>query len=357
MASNSFGKAFSVTTFGESHGPAIGCVVDGTPAGLPISTEEIQIELDRRKPGQSRYTTQRREADCVEILSGVFDGKTLGSPIAMVIKNVDQRSSDYEAYKDVFRPGHGDFTYFKKYGIRDHRGGGRQSARETACRVAAGAIAKKFLATHNISIKGYLSQIGDISYDPKLFQWDEIDNNPFFTPDPNVVSKYEALIQALLKEGDSIGAKVCVEVNGLPVGLGEPVFDRLDANLAQALMSINAAKAVEIGDGVDVVRQKGSQHRDEMNASGFLSNHSGGILAGISTGQTLITKTSFKPTSSIRKPAQSINEQDKAVEVKVTGRHDPCVGIRAVPICEAMVAIVLMDHWLMCHGNKPVANQ
>ncbi|MGE4349866.1 MAG: chorismate synthase [Candidatus Berkiella sp.] len=353
MAGNTFGKIFSISSFGESHGAAIGCIVDGCPAGLPLDETDIQPDLNRRRPGQSRYTTQRREQDQVEILSGVFQGKTLGTPIALMIKNHDQRTSDYDNLKDVFRPGHGDYTYFKKYGFRDHRGGGRQSARETAARVAAGAIAKKFLAQFNISIRAYLSQMGDIKIEAQNFSWDEVEKNPFFSPDASKNESFEQLIQSLLKQGNSIGARVSVEAHGVPVGLGEPIFNRLDADLAQALMSINAAKAVEIGDGVDVVSQTGTQHRDEMNANGFLSNHAGGILAGISSGQVIKAHTSFKPTSSIRIPGQSIDSAGNAVEVITTGRHDPCVGIRAVPICEAMMAIVLMDHWLISFGNRP----
>lgn len=352
MAGNTFGKIFSISSFGESHGAAIGCIVDGCPAGLPLDETDIQLDLNRRRPGQSRYTTQRRELDQVEILSGVFQGKTLGTPIALMIKNHDQRASDYDTLKDVFRPGHGDYTYFKKYGFRDHRGGGRQSARETAARVAAGAIAKKFLAQFNISIRAYLSQMGDIKIEAQNFSWDEVEKNPFFSPDASKNQLFEQLIQSLLKEGNSIGARVSVEAHGVPVGLGEPIFNRLDADLAQALMSINAAKAVEIGDGVDVVSQTGTQHRDEMNANGFLSNHAGGILAGISSGQVIKAHTSFKPTSSIRIPGQSIDSSGNAVQVITTGRHDPCVGIRAVPICEAMMAIVLMDHWLISFGNR-----
>lgn len=357
MAGNTFGKIFSISSFGESHGAAIGCIVDGCPAGLPLDVTDIQPELNRRRPGQSRYTTQRREQDQVEILSGVFQGKTLGTPIALMIKNHDQRASDYDNLKDVFRPGHGDYTYFKKYGFRDHRGGGRQSARETAARVAAGAIAKKFLAQFNITIRGYLSQMGAIKIDERNFNWDEVEKNPFFSPDASKNESFEQLIQTLLKQGNSIGARVSVEAQGVPVGLGEPIFNRLDADLAQALMSINAAKAVEIGDGVEVVSQTGTDHRDEMNSNGFLSNHAGGILAGISSGQVIKAHTSFKPTSSIRIPGQSIDSAGNSVEVITTGRHDPCVGIRAVPICEAMVAIVLMDHWLISFGNQPCRNE
>ncbi len=363
MAGNSFGQNFCVTTFGESHGVALGCIVDGCPAGLELNEQDIQVDLDRRRPGQSRYTTQRREPDKIEILSGVFEGKTTGAPIALMIKNQDQRSKDYQKIKDVFRPGHGDYTYFKKYGFRDWRGGGRQSARETVARVAAGAIAKKFLANHNIEILGFVSQIGNIAADLADYDMAEIRQNNFFCPDKNTVPLWEQYIQDLLKQGDSIGAKVQVQAKGVPVGLGEPVFERLDANLAHALMSINAAKAVEIGDGIQVVTQKGSEHRDEMvnpqatnnmNNPHFLSNHAGGILAGISSGQDIVASVSFKPASSIRIPGKSLNEAGEAVDVVTTGRHDPCVGIRAVPICEAMMAIVLMNHWLICYGNQPI---
>lgn len=354
MSGNTFGKLFCISSFGESHGPAIGAVIDGCPAGLSLTAADIQAELNRRKPGQSRYTTQRRESDQVEILSGVFQEQTLGSPIAVIVRNHDQRSSDYAELKEIFRPGHGDYTYHYKYGIRDYRGGGRQSARETIARVAAGAIAKKFLAEHQIRIRGYLSQIGTESIQQERFDWDQVNRNPFFCPDADMVPVYETYMQSLIKQGNSVGAKVCVVAEGVPVGLGEPVFDRLDADLAKALMSINAVKAVEIGDGVAAAMQLGSVHRDEMDQSGFLSNHSGGILAGISTGQSIIAQVAFKPTSSIRLPAQSLDVQGNPVTVTVTGRHDPCVGIRAVPICEAMMAIVLMDHWLICHGNKPV---
>ena len=347
MAGNTFGKIFSVTTFGESHGPAIGGVIDGCPAGLALCEQDIQIELDRRKPGQSHYTTQRREPDAVSILSGVFEGKTTGAPIGLLIQNVDQRASDYDALKGVFRPGHGDYTYFQKYGIRDHRGGGRSSARETAIRVGAGAIAKKYLKEKaNIEIIGFLSQIGHIKIDPRHFSLEQIQENPFFFPDPTQVDAIANLIDELRKEGNSIGARVQVQANHVPTGLGEPVFDRLDAELAKALMSIPAVKGVEIGDGFDVVCQKGSEHRDEMDETGFLSNHAGGILAGISTGQPIIAHIALKPTSSIRIAGKCINEQGEPIEVSTKGRHDPCVGIRAVPVAEAMMALVLMDKWL-----------
>ncbi|MFI4937044.1 MAG: chorismate synthase [Candidatus Berkiellales bacterium] len=353
MSGNTFGKLFCVTSFGESHGPAIGCVVDGCPAGLALNEQDIQKDLDRRKPGQSHFTTQRRESDEVQILSGVFEGKTTGAPIALLIPNVDQREREYENIKDVFRPGHGDYTYFKKYGFRDYRGGGRASARETAVRVAAAAIAKKFLFEKNsILIRGYLAQMGDIAIEQNNFSWDEITNNPFFCPDPSQIPQMSALIEELRRKGDSIGARVNVQVENMPVGLGEPVFDRLDADLAKALMSINAVKGVEIGDGFAVVSQTGSYHRDEITPTGFLSNHSGGILAGISTGQNLLMSMALKPASSIRIPGKSINEKGEPVEVITTGRHDPCVGIRAVPVAEAMVALVLMDHWLCVFGQR-----
>lgn len=349
--SNCFGKLFSVTTFGESHGPLIGGVIDGCPAGLALSEAILQAELDRRKPGQSHYTTQRREADRVQIVSGLFRGVTTGAPIAVLIPNQDQRESDYNDLQSVFRPGHGDYTYFKKYGIRDHRGGGRASARETAIRVAAGAIAKEYLRqAQDIEIRGYLAQMGDIKVDPNRFSWKEVNQNPFYCPDDDCVISMENLIESLRKEGDSIGSKVNVEARNVPVGLGEPVYDKLDADLAKAIMSINAVKAVEIGDGVESVRQKGSFHRDEM-APDFLSNHSGGILAGISTGQDLKVSATFKPPSSIRIPGKSLNEAGQSVDVVTTGRHDPCVGIRGVPVVEAMVAIVLMDHWLIRYGQ------
>lgn len=349
---NTFGKLFTITSFGESHGPLIGGVIDGCPAGLALSEAFIQQELDRRRPGQSHYTTQRRESDKVQIVSGVFKGVTTGAPIAIMIPNESHRESDYDNLEGVFRPGHGDYTYFKKYGIRDHRGGGRASARETAIRVAAGAIAKKYLREVNdIEVRGYLAQMGNIKIDPQRFLWKNVNQNPFYCPDPECIPAMEALIDVLRREGDSIGARVNVEVENIPAGLGEPVYNKLDAALASALMSINAVKAVEIGDGIDSILQKGSEHRDEITPMGFQSNHSGGILAGISTGQTLTASVSFKPPSSIRLPGKSINEMNEAVEVVVNGRHDPCIGIRAVPVVEAMVAIVLMDHWLIRYGQ------
>lgn len=345
MSGNSFGKLFTVSSFGESHGPALGCVVDGCPPGLELCEEDMQRDLDRRKPGQSRFTTQRREDDAVRILSGVFEGKTTGTPIGLLIENTDQRSRDYSKIKDQFRPAHADYTYHKKYGIRDYRGGGRSSARETAMRVAAGAIAKKYLRQScGIEIQGYLSQLGPIAIEQVVLE--EIENNPFFCPDPTKVPEMEAYMAALNKEGNSIGARITVQATSVPVGLGEPVFDRLDADIAKAMMSINAVKGVEIGAGFDCVTQKGSEHRDEITPNGFLSNNAGGVLGGISSGQDILVHMALKPTSSIRIPGKSINTRGEASEVITTGRHDPCVGIRATPIAEAMLALVLMDHLL-----------
>ena len=345
MSGNTFGKLFTVTSFGESHGLAIGCIVDGCPPGMGLTEADIQGDLDRRRPGTSRHTTQRREPDEVQILSGVFEGKTTGAPIALVINNIDQRSKDYSNIMDRFRPGHADYTYYKKYGFRDYRGGGRSSARETAVRVAAGSIAKKYLAERcGIKVRGYLSQLGPVK--AEKFDWDEIENNPFFCPDVDKVAEMEAYMDALRKEGNSIGAKISVIATGVPVGLGEPVFDRLDAELALAMMSINAAKGVEIGAGFDCVTQKGTEHRDEITMDGFLSNHAGGILGGISSGQDVIVHTAFKPTSSMRLPGQTVGMDGQPKEVITKGRHDPCVGIRATPICEAMMAVTLMDHLL-----------
>lgn len=345
MAGNTIGKLFSVTTFGESHGPALGCIVDGCPPGLELSAADIQKDLDRRRPGTSRHTTQRREADEVQILSGVFEGRTTGTPIGLLIHNTDQRSKDYASIMDRFRPGHADYTYQQKYGIRDYRGGGRSSARETAMRVAAGAIAKKYLyVRHGIQVRGYLAQLGPIK--AEALDWDEVERNPFFCPDAAKVAELEAYMDALRKEGNSIGARINVVATGVPPGLGEPVFDRLDADLAHALMSINAVKGVEIGAGFACVEQKGTEHRDEITPEGFLSNNAGGILGGISTGQDIVVSIALKPTSSIRIPGRSVNLRGEPVEVVTTGRHDPCVGIRATPIAEAMVAIVLMDHLL-----------
>ena len=345
MAGNSFGQLFRVTTFGESHGPALGCIVDGCPPGLQLNPDDIQQDLDRRRPGQSKHTTQRRESDRAEILSGVFDGVTTGAPIGIVIRNEDQRTRDYERIREQFRPGHADYTYLRKYGIRDYRGSGRASARETVCRVAAGAIARKYLNLHStIQITGYLQQMGDIVAEQHDF--DEISRNPFFFPDASKIGELEKLIQALRKAGDSIGARVNVEATNIPAGLGEPVFDKLDAEVAKAMMSINAVKGVELGAGFDSVIQHGSEHRDEMRPEGFLSNNAGGILGGISSGQDVVVSIALKPTSSIQIPGRSVDIQGEPVEVVTTGRHDPCVGIRAVPIAEAMLALVLMDHLL-----------
>ncbi len=352
MAGNTFGKTFTVTTFGESHGPSIGAIVDGCPPGMPLNESDLQYDLDRRRPGQSKYTTQRDEADEVRILSGVFEGMTTGTPIGLVIDNTDQRSRDYSKIQDVFRPAHADYTYQKKYGIRDYRGGGRSSARETAMRVAAGAIAKKYLARQfGATVRGYLAQIGPIR--PQTIDWDQIDRNPFFCPDAAVVSEIGEFIDRLRKDGDSIGARVTVVAAGLPVGLGEPVFDKLDADIARALMSINAVKGVEIGAGFDVVQQRGTEHRDEMTTAGFLSNNAGGVLGGISTGQDIVASLALKPTSSLRLPGRSLNEQGEEVQVVTTGRHDPCVGIRATPIAEAMLALVLMDHLMRQRAQNP----
>ncbi|OCG46541.1 chorismate synthase [Gilliamella sp. Choc5-1] len=345
MAGNSIGKLFKVTTFGESHGVALGCVVDGVPPGLALTESDMQNDLDRRRPGSSRYTTQRREADQVKILSGVFEGVTTGTSIGLLIENTDQRSQDYSKIKDIFRPSHADYTYQNKYGIRDYRGGGRSSARETAMRVAAGAIAKKYLQEKlGITIRGYLAQMGDVKCELK--DWQQVELNPFFCADESKLDALEQLLRSLKKEGDSIGAKVCIVAENIPVGLGEPVFDKLDADLAHALMSINAVKGVEIGDGFAVVNKRGSENRDEITPKGFLSNHAGGILGGISSGQTISASIALKPTPSIEIPGQSVNILGESVEVSTHGRHDPCVGIRAVPIAEAMVAIVLMDHYL-----------
>ncbi|ORM63151.1 chorismate synthase [Pantoea rodasii] len=345
MAGNSIGQVFRVTTFGESHGIALGCIVDGVPPGIPLTEADIQHDLDRRRPGTSRYTTQRREPDQVKILSGVFEGVTTGTSIGLLIENTDQRSQDYGTIKDLFRPGHADYTYEQKYGLRDYRGGGRSSARETAMRVAAGAIAKKYLQMkHGIQVRGYLAQIGDVACELK--DWSIVEENPFFCPDASKLDALDELMRGLKKEGDSIGAKVTVMAENVPPGLGEPVFDRLDADLAHALMSINAVKGVEIGDGFAVINQRGSQHRDEIRADGFQSNHAGGILGGISSGQTISANLAMKPTSSITVPGKTITREGEEVEMITKGRHDPCVGIRAVPIAEAMMAIVLMDHLL-----------
>ena len=351
MSGNTFGKLFTVTSFGESHGPALGAIVDGCPPGLELSEADLQLDLDRRKPGQSKFTTQRREADQVKILSGVFEGRTTGTPIGLLIENTDQRSKDYSKIKDQFRPAHADYTYQQKYGIRDYRGGGRSSARETAMRVAAGAIAKKYLASKfGVQIQGYLSQLGPLAI--QQVDWNSIEDNAFFCPDPDLVPKLEEYMAALNKEGNSIGAKLTVCAKNVPVGLGEPVFDRLDADIAHALMSINAVKGVEIGAGFESVVQKGSEHRDEISPQGFKSNNAGGILGGISSGQDIVASIALKPTSSIRLAGESINTANESVEVITTGRHDPCVGIRAVPIAEAMLALVLIDHVLRHRGQN-----
>ncbi|MDD1636725.1 MAG: chorismate synthase [Methylococcaceae bacterium] len=355
MSGNTIGKLFTVTSFGESHGPAIGCIVDGCPPGLALTEADLQEDLDRRKPGTSRHTTQRREADEVKILSGVFEGKTTGTPIGLLIENTDQRSKDYSKIADTFRPGHADYTYQQKYGFRDYRGGGRSSARETAMRVAAGGIAKKYLKEQaGIEIRGYLSQLGPIKIE-KL-DWAIIDSNPFFCPDADKVPEMEAYMDALRKEGESIGARIEVVAANVPPGLGEPIFDRLDADLAHALMSINAVKGVEIGDGFACINSKGTQFRDEITPNGFLSNHAGGILGGISSGQNITASIALKPTSSLRLPGKSINQQGAAIEVVTEGRHDPCVGIRATPIAEAMMAIVLMDHFLRHRAQNAGVN-
>lgn len=345
MSGNSFGKVFVVTSFGESHGPAIGCIVDGCPPGLELTEADLQDDLDRRKPGTSRHTTQRREDDEVQILSGTFEGKTTGTPISLIIHNKDQRSKDYGNIKNQFRPGHADYTYTQKYGFRDYRGGGRSSARETAMRVAAGGIAKKYLAqNYGIKIRGYLSQLGPIALDLK--DWEEVNNNPFFCPDVDKVPELENYMDALRKEGNSVGARVTVIAEGVPPGLGEPIFDRIDADIGHAMMSINAVKGVEIGAGFESVVQKGTEHRDEITPEGFLSNHAGGTLGGISSGQDIVVSMALKPTSSLHLPGQSVDIHGEPVEVITKGRHDPCVGIRATPIAEAMLALVVMDHLL-----------
>ncbi len=345
MSSNSFGKLFTVTTFGESHGPAIGCVIDGCPPGLAIVPEQFHHDLERRATGRSRYTSQRHEADEVEILSGVYQGRTTGTPIALLIRNTDQRSKDYGEIGQTFRPGHADYTYWQKYGIRDPRGGGRSSARETTMRVAAAVVAKKWLAEHHgVRVRGYLAQIGDVV--PDAFDWDAVEQSPFFWPDAAQVPALEDYINALRKSGDSVGARVNVIADGVPPGWGEPIYGKLDGDLAGALMSINAVKGVEIGDGFAAVAQRGSGHRDEMYLDGFTSNHAGGILGGISTGQAVVASIALKPTSSILIPGHSVNLAGEPVEVVTKGRHDPCVGIRATPIAEAMMALVLMDHAL-----------
>ena len=350
MSVNTFGQLFTVTTFGESHGPALGAIVDGCPPGLPLSAGDIQPDLDRRRPGRSKFTTQRRERDRVEILSGVFEGRTTGTPIGLLVENEDQRSKDYEAVRKLFRPAHADYTYHHKYGVRDYRGSGRASARETAMRVAAGAVAKKGLKElAGVQVRGYLSAIGRIR--PRFESWDAVEENPFFCPEPARVDAIAALIDSLRRDGDSIGAEITVVASGAPVGLGEPVFAKLDAELAGALMGVNAVKAVAIGDGFDVVRQRGTEHRDEMSAQGFLSNHAGGVLGGISSGQDIVARLALKPTSSLTTPGRTVDIDGNETEVVTKGRHDPCVGIRATPIAEAMTALVLMDHLLRHRGQ------
>lgn len=351
MAGNTFGKLFTVTSFGESHGPALGCVVDGCPPGLALDASDLQPDLDRRKPGTSRFTTQRREADEVRILSGVFEGVTTGTSIGMLIENTDQRSKDYSNIKNTFRPAHADYTYNQKYGFRDYRGGGRSSARETAMRVAAGAIAKKYLRTrYGIEVRGYLAQLGPIA--AQRVEWDVVETNPFFCPDPDKITQMEAFMAALNKSGDSIGARINVVASGVMPGLGEPVFDRLDAEIASAMMGINAVKGVEIGAGFAAVEQRGSEHRDQLTPQGFIGNNAGGVLGGISSGQDITVSLALKPTSSIRQEGATIDTQGNAIEVATHGRHDPCVGIRATPIAEAMLAMVLMDHVLRHRGQN-----
>lgn len=346
MSDNTFGRLFRMTTFGESHGPAIGCVIDGCPPGLAIDAAEIEQQLVRRATGKSRHTSQRKEKDEVQILSGVFEGRTTGTPITLLIENTDARPRDYTEIAKKFRPGHADYTYWKKYGVRDYRGGGRSSARETTMRVAAGAVAKKYLREQlGIEIQGWLAQLGPIRTD-KVMDLSAIEENPFFSPDSSLVPKLERYMDSLRKSGDSVGARVSVMASNVPAGLGEPVYGKLDADLASAMMGINAAKAVEIGAGFDCVEQFGTQHRDEITPDGFLSNHAGGVLGGISSGQDILVSVAFKPTTSLRIPCRSIDVDGNAVEVITRGRHDPCVGIRATPIVEAMLALVLMDHVL-----------
>jgi chorismate synthase len=351
MSGNTFGKLFTVTTFGESHGLGIGAIIDGCPPGLVLSEEDLQDDLNRRRPGTSRYTTARREADRVKIMSGVFEGKTTGTAIGLLIENTDQRSKDYGNIAQSFRPGHADYTYWQKYGLRDYRGGGRSSARETAMRVAAGAVAKKYLKEKlGIIIKGCVSQIGDIA--AEQFDWDIVEENPFFFPDKAKIDDLDQLLRGIIRQKDSIGAQVTVVAEHMPVGLGEPIFDRLDADIAHGLMSINAVKGVEIGDGFGVVNQKGSVHRDELTPEGFSTNHAGGVLGGISSGQNIVAHIALKPTSSIGVSGKTIDIDGQATDIVTRGRHDPCVGIRAVPIAEAMLALTLMDHFLRHRGQN-----
>ena len=351
MSGNTFGRSFTVTSFGESHGPAIGCIVDGCPPGLPLEEEDIQRDVERRRSGKSRHVSQRREPDRVRILSGVYQGLTTGAPIGLLVENVDAKSKDYTKIAELFRPGHADYTWARKYGHRDYRGGGRSSARETVMRVAAGAIARKYLALeHQIRIRGWLAQLGPIKLD--AVDLDSVDDNPFFCPDPARVPELETYMDRLRKSGDSIGARISVIATGVPPGLGEPVFDKLDADIAHAMMGINAVKGVEIGDGFAVVEQKGTEHRDEITPAGFLSNHAGGTLGGISSGQDIRVSMALKPTSSLRLPGRTVNVRGEAATVVTTGRHDPCVGVRATPIAEAMLALVLMDHLLRHRGQN-----
>ncbi|MBT7717773.1 MAG: chorismate synthase [Halieaceae bacterium] len=351
MSGNSIGKLFTVTSFGESHGPALGCIVDGCPPGLELSAADLQGDLDRRKPGTSRFTTQRREADEVRILSGVFEGKTTGTSIGMLIENTDQRSKDYSGIANTFRPAHADYSYNQKYGFRDYRGGGRSSARETAMRVAAGAIAKKYLLSrYGIEVRGYLAQLGPIR--AQTLDWSLVETNPFFCPDADAIPKLEKYMTALNKEGNSIGARINVVASNVMPGLGEPIFDRLDADIAHAMMGINAVKGVEVGAGFDSIEQKGTEHRDLLTPEGFVGNNAGCVLGGISSGQDITVSIALKPTSSIRQPGATIDTQGQAMEMVTHGRHDPCVGIRATPIAEAMLAIVLMDHLLRHRGQN-----
>jgi chorismate synthase len=351
MSGNTFGRLFTVTTFGESHGPALGCIVDGCPPGLELGEADLQGDVDRRRTGTSKFVSQRREGDVVRILSGVFEGRTTGTPIGLLIENTDARARDYEKLKDRFRPGHADYTYQQKYGFRDYRGGGRSSARETVMRVAAGAIARKYLHERlGARIYGYVSQVGPLILEP--VNPPAAYENPFFCPDPSRLPELEALLWEIRGAGDSVGAKITVIASGMPPGLGEPVFERLDADIASAMMGINAVKAVEIGAGTRAAGQKGSEHRDELTPQGFLSNHAGGVLGGISSGQDIVTHVTLKPTSSIQVPGRTINLNGEPVEVVTTGRHDPCVGLRAVPIAEAMLAIVLLDHYLRHRGQN-----
>lgn len=351
MSGNTFGRSFTVTTFGESHGPGLGCIIDGCPPGLELDEEDIQRDVERRRSGKSRHVSQRREPDSVRIMSGVYEGRTTGAPIGLVVENVDAKPKDYSNIAELFRPGHADYTWAYKYGFRDYRGGGRSSARETVMRVAAGAVARKYLATRlGVDIRGWLAQLGPIRLEPVAL--DTVDDNPFFCPDPARVPELEAYMDRLRKSGDSIGARVNVIATGVPPGLGEPVFDKLDADIAHAMMGINAVKGVEIGDGFAVVEQQGTEHRDEITPDGFLSNHAGGTLGGISSGQAIRVSMAIKPTSSLRLPGRTVNVRGEPAEVVTTGRHDPCVGLRATPIAEAMLALVLMDHVLRHRGQN-----